>query len=43
MEGILCNLMINVIYATMLKGKFKDDKVLIMRILFILTDMPVEF
>ena len=36
-------LTINVIHATMLKGKFKDAKVLIPRIRMIPTDMHFEF
>ena len=36
-------LMIKVIHATMRKGKFKDEEVLIARIRMIPTDMPFEF
>ena len=36
-------MMINAIHATILKGKFKDEKVLIPRIPMISTDMPFEF
>ena len=36
-------LMINVTYATILKGKFKNEEVLIPRIPIIPTDMPFEF
>ena len=33
----------NVIHATILKGKFKDDEVLTPRIPMIPTDLPFEF
>jgi PIF1 helicase. len=36
-------LMINVIHATILKRKFKDEEVLIPRIPMIPTDMPFKF
>ena len=36
-------LMTNMIHATILKGKFKDEEVLIPRIPMIQTDMPFEF
>ena len=35
-------LMVNVIHATILKGKFKDEEVLIPRIPMILTDIPFQ-
>ena len=34
---------INVIYATILKGKLKDEEVVTLRIPIIPTDMPFEF
>lgn len=40
---VIRKLMINVIHATILKGKFKDEEVLIPRIPMIPTDMPFEF
>ncbi|XP_055924675.1 uncharacterized protein LOC129956759 [Argiope bruennichi] len=39
----LCNVTRLVIHATILKGKFKDEEVLIPRILMIPSDMPLEF
>lgn len=40
---VISKLMTNVIYATILKGKFKGEEVLIPRIPIIPTDMPFEF
>jgi PIF1 helicase. len=40
---VIKKLMINVIHATLLKGKIKDEEVLITRIPVIITDMPFEF
>ena len=40
---VIIKLMKNMIYATIIKGKFKDEEVLILRISIIPTDMPFEF
>ena len=40
---VIKKLMINVIHATILKGKFKDEEVLTPRIPMIPSDMPFEF